>query len=374
MSLFALKTLLNNRGKLITALTGVIFSLVLVNIQGGLYFGLIHKASLLVDYCEADIWVGRHQVENVDLAHDIPVEWINRIRGIPGVQDAVPYIVGSGVASLPNGGFEPVWVIGTDPASRMGGAWNVVEGGEKYLFRPDSITIERLDARKLGYVQTNDVIEINGRRAKVTGFTEGVMGFMTTPYIFTSLDSAHTYSGIREGYCSYFLVKVDDGADIDLLSDQIQELVPSVNVYTSSEFSQLSRDYWMHRTGIGISFGMATVLGLLVGLLMVAQSLYALALDHVADYATLKAIGAENGQILRVVVLQALVIAAIGIAIGSVIVWVAETNFSTPLAPIDIPPLLRLAGAGLVVGICLVASILPFQRLRRIDPAIVLQG
>jgi putative ABC transport system permease protein len=87
---FAIKTLLSNRSKLFTGVAGVIFSLVLVNIQGGLYLGLMKKASLLVDHNEADLWVTHKLVENVDLAREIPESWQQRIRGLPTVQKAVP--------------------------------------------------------------------------------------------------------------------------------------------------------------------------------------------------------------------------------------------------------------------------------------------
>ena len=62
----ALKTLLADRGKLLTALVGVIFSVVLVNVQGGLYLGLTRKAGMLVDYGGAYIWVGHRKMNNVD--------------------------------------------------------------------------------------------------------------------------------------------------------------------------------------------------------------------------------------------------------------------------------------------------------------------
>ena len=97
---FALKTLLCDRGKLLTGLAGVVFSLVLVNIQGGLYLGLMRKASVLIDHCDADLWVGQRKIENVDLARDIPEAWMNRLRGVPGVERVAPYIVGKGTATL----------------------------------------------------------------------------------------------------------------------------------------------------------------------------------------------------------------------------------------------------------------------------------
>jgi putative ABC transport system permease protein len=159
MSWFALKTLLTDRGKALTALLGVVFSLVLVDLQGGLYFGLIGKASLLTDRCAADLWIGHRQVENVDFAQTIPVQRINRLRGVPGVDAAEPYIVGKGIATLRDGGFEDVWVIGADPESMLGGPQAYSSGAPDELLRPDAISIDELDAAKLGHPSLGDVIE-----------------------------------------------------------------------------------------------------------------------------------------------------------------------------------------------------------------------
>jgi putative ABC transport system permease protein len=130
----------------------------------------------------------------------------------------------------------------------------------------------------------------------------------------------------------------------------------------------------MNRTGIGVSFGASTCLGLLVGLMMVGQSLYALALDHIHDFATLKALGAEDRHVCGVILLQSLVIAGTGSFAGILIVLAIRRFWSSPMAPVDI----RLELVGLSVAviaiICLASSLLPFMRIRRIDPAIVLQG
>src|SRR5262245_32802290 len=103
MTRFALKTLFADRGKLLIAFIGVLFSLVLVNIQGGLFLGMIRKASLLVDHCEADIWIGHRGLENADLPHDIPQAWLDRVRGIPGIDRVDPYIVQWAPMTLRNG-------------------------------------------------------------------------------------------------------------------------------------------------------------------------------------------------------------------------------------------------------------------------------
>lgn len=371
---FAWKTLASDRGKLLTALIGVVFSLVLVNVQGGLYYGLIRKATVLIDHCDADIWVGHRLVENVDLPHEIPQVRIDRIRGLPDVEQAEPYIVGKGIATLPNGGYEDVWVVGADPRSMLGGGWAFTEGSRTELLRPHAVSFDELDAHKLGNPRIGDLLEVNGHKVRIVAKTRGILGFLTTPYFFTTLETARTVSGIPDGYCSYFLVRARQGADLDNLVRQIRGQVPDLDVYRADEFARLSQDYWMRRTGIGISFGAATLLGLLVGFLMVGQSLYALALDHISDYATLKAIGADDGQVGLVVILQALSIAVVGTALGIALVWVIERTLSSPLAPIEIPLHLLLGGIVVVFGICIIASILPFLRIRRIDPATVLQG
>src|SRR3970282_676438 len=102
----AVKTLVADRGKLLTALVGIVFSVILVNVQGGLFIGLIRKASLLVDHTEADVWVGPGDMQNADCTQDIPRRGVHGIGEVPGVRRAEPYLVGWGNMTLPRGGFE----------------------------------------------------------------------------------------------------------------------------------------------------------------------------------------------------------------------------------------------------------------------------
>ncbi len=374
MFAFAFKTLLADRGKLLTAVVGVVFSLVLVSIQGGLYVGLMNKASVLVDHCDADIWIGHRHVENVDFAHDIPEIWLNRIRGLPGVDQAEPYVVTKGVATLSDDGFEDVWIIGSDPTSMLGSAWSFQEGTRQDLRRPNAISIDSVDAKKLGQPALGQTLEVNGHRAKVVAKTKGITGFVTTPYLFTSLETARRLGNVPAGSCSYFLVRAKPDTDIAQLKARLQQQLPETDVYTAGEFSRLSQDYFLKRTGIGFSFGAATLLGLLVGLMMVGQSLYALALDHLSDYATLKAIGADDKQVRAVVIIQALAIATAGTILGIGLVLLIQRVWSSPLATIEIPIQLLCGGIVLVFVICVLATFLPVYRIHRVDPAVVLQG
>lgn len=373
MVVFALKTLLADRGKLLIALTGVVFSLVLVNVQGGLFMGMVRKTTPLIDHGAADIWVGHRGMKNADITAEIPVAWADRIRGVSGVSHAEPYVVVGAMMQLASGDFEGILLVGADRDTLLGAPWVFSQGSAEQLRAPDAITIDRMDLSRLGNPQVGDVFEINGQRARVAGVTDGILGFITTPYVFTTLEKARAFGRVPPDFCSYFLVEAEEDADLQEICREIRRRIPELDVYTADEFSYKSRLYWIARTGLGMSFGSSTLLGLIVGLVMVAQSLYAFVLDHQGDYATLKAMGAENAAVCQVLLIQSATIAAIAAFAGNLVTYLIWRLFSNPRLTIEISPWLLTASTGLAVTICLASSFLPFRRLQRLDPISVLQ-
>lgn len=369
---FALKTLISDRGKLLTGLAGVVFSLVLVNVQGGLYFGLMRRASLLVEHCDADLWVGQKHVESVDTARDIPEIWINRIRGLPEVESATSCIVANGTARLPDGRMEDIRILGSDPTLLPGMSTGFVAGTAADLQRPGAVSFDEADDTRFGRREIGDRIEINGQSAQIAARTRGISGSLTMPYLVATTETARRLSRNTPGACSFFLIKVRSGCDVATLQNTIRQRLPDTAVFTSHEFASMSQEYWMKRTGIGTSFGSSTVLGLAFALVMIGRSLYTLTLDHVHDYATLKALGAEDRHVCGVIIVQSLSIACAGSLAGVLIVAAIRKLWSSPLAPIVIPPSLICSAVALVFLICLAASLLPYVRFRRIDAAVTL--
>src|SRR5207248_11246844 len=134
--------------KLLTSLLGVSFAVILVNLQGGLLLGLIRKASLLVDYGQADVWVGPRHTNNLEMGTYIPERWLQRLRGLDGVQRADPYVIAGSQASLRDGRAEVVLVVGCDPASLLGNAWQMAQGDARALRQPDGILVDVCEAAK----------------------------------------------------------------------------------------------------------------------------------------------------------------------------------------------------------------------------------
>jgi len=370
----AVKTLLADRGKLFTALIGVIFSVVLVNIQGGLYWGLVRKASMLVDHGQADIWVGHRKMHNVVFPHDIPRRWLDRIRGLPGVAQAEPYLVGASTMTLPSGGAEDVFVVGVEEGSLLGNVWNLHQGRPEDIVKTDGVIVDEYEDSKLDYPQIGQLREVGGVRAKVVAKSRGVMGFLVNPYLFTTYNRAARFLHKRASRCSYFLVQTEPDVAVADVCRLIKSRVPEVEAFPREKYSKISVDYWMTRTGLGISFGAATLLGIFVGLVMVAQTLYAMVLDRLTEFGTLKAIGAQEPQILAMLISHAVVIALAGAMIGISIVATVQWHFNTPKAPIVIPTWLSIGSCVLVLVICLISAFLPYLRVRKVDPLMVLQG
>ena len=370
----AFKTLISDRGKLLAGLIGVVFSIVLVNIQGGLFSGLMSKATLLIDRGNADIWVGNRGMHNVDFAHDFPKRWVHRVRSVPGVLEAEPIRIGFSEMMLPGGEYESIVVIGVEPESRLGRAWEIVEGPEDALDKPHAVIVDQCDDDRLGAPTIGELREIGGHRARIGGKSRGILSFLVAPYVFTTQERASRFTRNDPETCSYLLVRTAPDVDPGRICELIEQRIPDVSAMTAEQYAQRSTDFWNTRTGIGMSFGASTILGLLVGLIMVGQTLYAMVLDRTDEFATLKAIGATEREIITLLVTQSAVVAALGIGIGILFSAVIGFVFSTPRASIQISASLYFVSAALVFTICLIASGLPYLRVRHVDPHEVLQG
>jgi putative ABC transport system permease protein len=370
----AIKTLCAERGKLLAALVGVSFSVALVNIQTGLFLGLMRKAGLLVDHSQADIWVGHKLMHNVDFPRDIPRRWLHRVKAVPEVVRAEPYLVGFSDMTLPSGGFESVVVIGVEEQAQLGKPWNLDSGEWGSVRRSHGIVVDAYDANKLEDPKLGDLREVGRVRVRIVDRTRGILGFLVAPYVFTTFPRAATLLHKDPRYCSYFLVQTQPGADKWAVCDAIEQTIPELDAYPADEYSRISCDFWMRRTGIGLSFGAATILGLIVGLVMVGQTLHSMVLDRKAEFAALKAMGSSEWQLLSLLTTQAMFLALVGSLMGLACVAVAQHYLSTPRAPIETPLWLTGGSVGLVCLICLLAAVMPYLRIRQIDPLFVLQG
>jgi putative ABC transport system permease protein len=368
------KNLLHDRVRLAVTLTGISFSLLLVLVQCGLLLGFLDTSGNIVAHSGADLWLTGAGIAHVNAGAPIPDRRRYQALSVPGVARADRFILQFNPWKLPSGSQENVQVAGFDLEGRMGGPWNLSAGSLDDLRNADTVVIDELYKQKLGVHAIGETFELNGRRARVAGFTRGIRSFTTSPYIFTSLSNAARYTRVREDETVFLLIRAAPGADITHLKSRLRAAVRGVDVYTTSEMLAKTQFYWIVKTGAGVTTLIGAFLGLLVGMVVVAQTIYAATVDHIREFGTLKAMGAGNRYVYRVITEQALISAVAGYSVAITLAWWIARRSETANAAILLPGSMAAATFALAILMCSGAAILSIRKATRIDPALVFKN
>jgi putative ABC transport system permease protein len=273
-----------------------------------------------------------------------------------------------------DGGQESVQVVGFNVDDQLERPWNLVVGRVEDLKSPDAVILDELYKQKLGVTRVGEVFEIGGHRARVVGFTKGIRSFTTSPYVFTSFKNAQTFTGLREDQTLFILVKLTPGANIEQVRRALVDRVADVDVLTWAQFSHMTTFYWMFTTGAGVAVLIAAALGLIVGFVVVAQTIYATTMDHIREYGTLKAMGAPNSYVYKVIMKQAAISAVIGYVLGMFVSVFVVHGSQKGGAAILLPTPMAVGMFFLTLLMCVGAALVSINKVTRLDPAMVFKG
>lgn len=371
MSLLAIRNLFHDKVRLIVTLTGIVFAIVLIVVQLGLFLGFVHTISGVIDHSGVDIWICSRGVPFLEHAVPFTEHKLYQALATPGVIGGEKYILRLVNWKRPDGSVLPALMIGFDPSSGLGKPWSVTAGDLRDATTADSVWIDRLYQQKLGVSAIGQTIEINDRRARVAGFTTGIRSFTTSPYIFTSLHNAAKYTNLVEDETLYLLIRTAAEADIQTVKAELAARLRTVDVYTTAEFARKTQAYWLFATGAGFTILLAALLGLVVGVVVVSQTIYSSTIDHLREYGTLKAIGASNRYLCAVIIKQATLSAAVGYVLGMSISYAITYAARNGEAAILVPWQMAVSMFVLTLVMCIFASLVSIRKVTTIDPAIV---
>jgi putative ABC transport system permease protein len=376
MALLARRNLFHDRIRFAVTLTGIVFALVLIIIQFGLFLGFMTTTSNNIDRSKADLWIVFHGVGYFDTGRMFSERKFYEVLSVPGVEQAEKYIQNFAYWKKPDGGVENVQVIGFHPGGGLGEPWNIVEGSALDVKLEDGVIVDDLYKEKLGVRKIGDRVEIGDHRARVVGFTHGIRSFTTSPFVYTSFKNSLNYTRPegREDQLAYILVKLAPGFTTDEVLKNLRARVKDVDIYTSAEFSRRTRFYWMFTTGAGLAVLTAALMGLVVGVAVVAQTIYAATMDHIREYGTLKAMGASNGYLYRVLVEQAVWSAVLGYGFAMVMAHFIVQGSEKGGALILMPLAMKIGMLALAVVMCITAALVSINKVTRLDPAMVFRG
>jgi putative ABC transport system permease protein len=370
----ARRNLVHDKVRLAVTLTGIVFAVVLIVVELGLFVGFTVTTSSIIDHSNVDLWVVSKGTPYIEQGAAFSERKLYQVLATPGVASAEKYIVRFTQWKTPEGAQESVQVVGFNPYHAIGGPWNVVEGRVEDLKTPDAIMLDELYKKKLGVTKVGETFELNGRRARVVGFTRGIRAFTTTPYVFTSFKNAQAYSDLSEDQTFFVLVRALPGTSIPNLQSRLEARVKDVDVLTTAKFSSMTRIYWMFTTGAGVAVLIAALLGLVVGVVVVAQTIYATTMDHIREYGTLKAMGAPDGYIYRVIIAQAGMSAVAGYVLAMIVsVFIVRASRSAGAA-ILLPWQMAIGLFFLTLLMCVSAAVVSINKVTSLDPAMVFRG
>lgn len=368
----AIRNLVHDRVRLLVTLVGILFSVVLVSVQLGVYFGARQMIINMIEHSEGELWITAFGASSFEEGGVLltPKER-HAALATPGVAKAVPLIVSFAEWRKPKGGSANTVIVGTDGEAGGLKPWGFIHGSAKALDAPDAVGVDRSYLKDLGVSGLGDIAQIERGRVKITAITEGIRSFTMAPYVFTTLNRARQLLGAPGQNVSYYLVKLAPGADVEGVRQNLRKRLSTVEVLTKEEFRNRSLRQWLYSTGAGVALIGGALLGLLVGTVIVAQTLYSSTKDHLTEFATLRALGSSSGYIHRVILTQAGFSAVLGYALGMAIALTVVMFSEHTALPIIMTPGLAFALFIITLAMCAISAVSAIMKVTKLDPAMV---
>ena len=375
MNWVAIRMLTGDRVKFLGLVFGIAFSTLLITQQLTLFIGLIQRGGTAVEAVPtANVWVMDPATQTVDVIYPLPPTALERVRSVPGVAFASPFIRTVATIRTAEGNLEGVSVIGVDDATLIGLPRIMTVGSRQSLFEPDAVFLDDVGARKL-FGDRKDVVgtrfELNDQRAIVRGIVDVNPTFTSQVNLYTRYSNALNYVPGTRNRLSFVLVRTAPGVTPEALDAAIEKQT-GLKARTAEEFRGDGVNFIIENTGIPINFGITVILGVIVGVAIVGLTLSLFIRDNIKQFGALKAIGVTNNKIRLMVFTQSALVALIGYGIGlilAVMFIVLGSANSDAFKGFYMPWQIPLITAGLVIIILFLTGMLAIRSVLKTDPA-----
>ena len=382
MNSIALKMLMGDKLKYFGLIAGIAFATMLILQQSSILVGFARQTGAFIrDTAQADLWIMDPQVRFSQDQVPVRSTTMQLARGVPGVDWALPLYQGFLRGKMPDGTRFTMILVGVDDATLVGAPPIIVDGTLADLRRDKAVFIQadkpekKLMMKRGGNrpLALGDRLAANDQEAVVTGTYRGRESFFWEPVIYTTYSRALQYAPPERNSLSFILVKVKPGQDLQTVRAALEERT-GLAVRTNQEFIALTADYILNTTGILINFGLAVALGIMIGSLVAGQTFYNFTLDNLRHYGALKAMGVSDGQLMRMVLLQAATVAVLGYGIGaglgSAMGWMVASQGLAFSMPWYVPTF----AFGAILSVCALAAWLSLRQVFKLEPAIVFKA
>jgi putative ABC transport system permease protein len=371
--------LLGDRAKYLGIIFGICFATLLMAQQVSIFAGIMKRtASQVLDVRDADLWVMDNQTRYIDEVPGLPATDLQRVRGVEGVEWAVPMYKGQVRARLAGGKFRNVILFGLDDASMVGAPAEMIAGSLADLRQPDGVIVDKAGHEYMWPgepYQLGRVFEMNDRRAVLVGVCKASAPFTTLPVMYTRFSQAARFVPRERNLMNFVLARPAAGANVEEVRQRIEEQT-GLMALTQEGFFWKTIWYFMGSTGIPVNFGITITLGFIVGIAIAGQTFYLFTIENLRQFGALKAMGVTNGRIVGMILLQGLVVGLIGYGagIGLTALFFESTANITHLAGLYLFWQVMLGVGVAVLFIVLAASLISIRKVLVLEPAVVFRG
>jgi len=370
--------LMREKLRLTVAVAGVAFAVILIFMQLGFRNALFESSTRLHEAFAGDLFLISPQFDFLAQPKSFSRRRLLQALSYPGVESVSPVYLGLSLWKNPESGkTRMIFVAGIDPSDDVLDLPGVREQRDRIRL-PDVVLYDRAGRPEFGPIAAAVAAgrpvsaEVGNRRVNVGGLFEMGTSFGVDACIVTSATNFQRLFPSRErGLIDVGVIRLRPGVDPAAVRDALRAEFPrDVLVLTRAEYIQREQTYWDTSTPIGYVFTFGVIIGLVVGGIIVYQILFADVSDHLAEYATLKAMGYPDRYLFGVVFQEAVLLAALGYIPGALITAalyrVAGDATNLPMQ-LSVP--LALYVFALAVAMCCVSGAIALRRIRSADPA-----
>jgi len=369
----ALRFILFDKPKTFGAFMGTVMSVFLIGQQSGIFMFIVDSMSALVRNNQSYVWVVDDRSTNVNALAPIDKRIGYELRSVSGVKNVYPLVISGGAAKFANGTTAGITIVGSQAPGFVGGPWNMYLGKKEDMINDGALITDYYDKNALGQVKFGDYFEVNGKQVYDAAETKGVRSFGGI-YSFSTIERARYLTNMSTDKSSAFLVELRDPDIKDSVISRINKKFFGVRAWDGGELTYQTILTVLKTSGIALSFGTIILFALLIGFVIIGLTLYSAVIDRIKDYGTLKAIGATNGFIRKLILTQALIIGVCGYIVGTLITEIFRIGVATTGTIIVFPIVVRISIMFITIIIALLGSMFAIRRITGLEPAQVFRG
>lgn len=362
-----------DKAKSIGVIVGILISTFLIGQQLGVFFFLSGLMGTLANDVKADIWVVDSKTDDVNQLGKLDIRNLHSVQSIEGVKEAFPLVISGAACNFENGTSGAITLLGVDEyhMEALIQKDKIIGGKISDLQLDGAISAEYFEKKNLGgNIDLRTNLEINGKRAFIVMQTKGFRGFGSS-FCITTIERARFYANQPVTSISALLVNVKDPKEIDNVVARINASIFGVRAWTSPNLSSSSVKKILASSGIALSTGTLIIFALISGFFIIGLTMYSSALDRLKDYGTLKAIGAGNKYITRLILTQAMLFTIVGFIIGVGFLQGFRLGVANSGLIFSFSPLLLLIMFTTIGLISLGGASFALSRIRSVEPAAV---